>query len=62
MNAQHSGQLSPAIFSTLTRHAFALGTTQAGDQILAQLPVGHGIDADVDGLLNRRYLSTMRRT
>lgn len=51
MDAQHLGQLAPVIFTARAWHALALGSAQAGNQVLAQLPTGHGIDAVVDGLV-----------
>ena len=51
MNAQHIGQLTSAVFTPRARYALALRSAQAGDQVLAQLPAGHGVDAVVDGLV-----------
>lgn len=51
MDTQHFGQLPPAIFTARAWHALALGSAQAGKQVLAQLAPGHGIDAVVDGLV-----------
>ncbi len=51
MNAQHIWHLSPAGFTPRARHALALRPAQAGNQVLAQIPTRHGVDAIVDGLV-----------
>lgn len=56
MDAQHFRQLAPAVFSPGSRHALTLRHAQAGNQVLAQLPTEHGIDAVVDGLVQNGAL------
>lgn len=51
MDAEHLGQLAPAVFPARAGHAFALCPAQTGNPVLAQFVPGHGIDAIVDGLL-----------
>lgn len=51
MDAQQIGHLAPAILAPAARHALGLGPTQTGDQVLAQLALGHGVDAGVDALV-----------
>ncbi len=51
MDAQQIGHLAPAILAPAARHALGLGPTQTGDQVLAQLTLGHGVDAGVDALV-----------
>lgn len=51
MYAQLVGQLPPGVFTTGALHPFALGSAQAGDQILAQFAFGYGVDGVVDGLM-----------
>ncbi len=51
MDAQQIGHLTPAILAPAARHALGLGPTQTGDQVLAQLTLGHGVDAGVDALV-----------
>jgi hypothetical protein len=41
----------PLRSSPRARHKFALGSVQAGNQVLAQVPTERGIDAVVDGLV-----------
>lgn len=52
MDAQHLGQVTPAVFTPRAGHALALRPAQAGNQVLVQqIPTRHGIDAVVDGLV-----------
>ena len=51
MDAQQIGYLASAPFSPAARHAISFGTAQTGDQLFAQLTLGHGIDAGVDALV-----------
>jgi len=51
MDAQQIGHLAPAILTPAARHALGLGTAQTGDQVFAQLALGHGVDAGVDGFV-----------
>lgn len=48
MDAEHLGQMAPAFFKSRARYAPALGTAQADNQVLAQLPAGHGLDVVID--------------
>jgi len=50
-NAQGLGQLASAVLPSGAQHAFTLGATQAGDEVLAQLASAHGVTAVVDGLM-----------
>ena len=51
MNAQQIGHLAPAVLAPAAWHALGFGPAQTGNEILAQLALGHGVDAGVDALV-----------
>jgi len=51
MDAQQIGHLAPAILAPAARHALGLGSAQTGNQVFAQLALGHGVDPSVDALV-----------
>ncbi len=50
MDAQHVGNLPPAVLSFAARHTLVVGMVQTGNQFAAKLAHGHGIDAVLDGM------------
>ena len=40
MDAEHIGDLAPAVLTARARHALGARVAQAGDQLPAQLPLG----------------------
>jgi len=48
VNTQSLGQLTSAVLPSVSRHKLALDATQTGNEVLAQLAFGHGIDTVVD--------------
>ncbi len=51
MNAQHVGNLAASVLAFAARCSFVVGLAQTGDQFLAQLSNGLGVDAVVDRLV-----------
>ena len=51
MDADHLGQLAPAVFTATARAACALALAQQGDELAAQLTTGIGIDRVVERLM-----------
>ncbi len=51
MDAQQIGHLAPAVLAPAAWYALGLGAAQTGDQVFAQLALGHGVDAGVDALV-----------
>ena len=51
MDAQQIGHLAPAVLAPAAWHALGFCAAQTGDQVFAQLALGHGVDAGVDALV-----------
>lgn len=51
MHTQSLGQLAPAVLTSGSRHTLALGASQAGNEVFAQLASRHGVNAVVGGLM-----------
>ncbi len=59
-NAQLIGHRAPAILTPAALHEPNLGTVQTDDQAFAQLTLGHGVNAGVDGFVRNNSPGVIR--